>query len=152
MINLTGLNKAELLAALFNYAHDMKDALRIIDNESIEEVQKGLIQAQAELISGKTSKTTSIKDKDVKSIIRNIESATTNNEYLTKDTARDILDNDKTLKRVNGVSINMSFKGDDLDTTNYNSMYGQWAAENIANNLKDYISLNKQGNPKKTKT
>lgn len=150
MINLTGINKAELLAALFNYAHDMKDAMKIAP-QSVEVAQGFLFVASAELLAGKTDKTTTVKSQEVKKIMKNIQDAKTNAEYLDKDSARTILDADKTLKKVNGISIMISFRGNDIDTTIFNSLYGQWAAESIANILKDEISLDKTGKIKKPK-
>lgn len=150
MINLTEINKAELLAEAFNYARDMEAALKITD-QSIEATIGFLIIAVAEIKAGMTNKTTTVKSSDVKKIMLSIQNATINGDYLDKDSARLVLNNDKTIKRLNGVPLKLDFRGDDIESVQYNSMYGHNALECIVDSLKDYIGLKKDGTPKKIK-
>lgn len=151
MINLTGINKAELLSEAFNYAKDMAAALKITD-QSLEATIGFLIIATAEIRAGKTNKTTTVKSSDVKKIMLTIQNSTINNEYLNKDSARTILNADKTIKRLNGIPLRLDFRGEDIESTQYNSMYGHNALECTVNTLKDYVGLKKNGTPKKIRT
>lgn len=150
MINLIGLNKADLLVALFNYAKDMKESKKVAP-QSLEVAQAFLFAASAEVLAGKTDKTTTVKSPEVKQIMKIILDNKTKNEYLTTADAQALLVINTNIKEVNGVQIFINFKGTDIDSKKFNALYGQWAAESIVNAFKDEISFDKTGKIKKPK-
>ena len=151
MVNLIGIDKAELLAALFNYAKDMKESKKIMPTHLLEDTQIYLLVSSNEIIAGKTDETTSDKRQEIKKIMKAILDAKRKNEYLTPTTAQIIINANPNIKEVNGIPIFINLKGNDIDTCKFNSLYGQWAAESIANIFKDEISYDSTGKIKKPK-
>jgi len=148
MINIKGLDKAELLAALFNYAYDMKNAKSIIKN-SLEATQGFLYIASSEVDAGKTDKTTTIKSTEVKNLIKSITDSKVQSKYLDKTSAQVILNSNKKIKSISNILIEIDFSSNNIDPTKFDSIYGQFSVSNFVSVLKDYISFDKTGKVKK---
>lgn len=148
MVNIDGLNKADVLAEIYNYAVDMKSALRRTDM-SIEDAASQLEIAKAEDTWRRTQKTKHNLPTKTEKIVQDISGNLGSSGYWDRARAQKQLNEDKTINKISGVYIDTSFKGRDLDTINYNSTYGQYAFENLVNGLKDEISFKKDGTKKK---
>jgi hypothetical protein len=150
MIDLTGLKKEDVLSALYNYARDIKEAVKMF-SIPLEEAATVVAITQYEVATGYTGKNTKNKDEKVKKFIDNILNAKSSGKYIDKDYAKTILNGKKTIDAIDNIPLKLNFEANYLDVRHYNSLYGQFAGEIVINDLKDYISLKSNNEPKKTK-